>query len=332
MSKRLLLFLGVLALAAIGVALAGFSQNRPATKAPVRPKLILLITIDQFRNDHLDRFKPYFVAGGFNRLMGGARFTNCRYDYAVTLTGPGNATLATGAYPNTHGIIANNWYDRALKRQVNCVEDLNTRIVDSAQGSSEQRGASPRRLLGSTLSDELRMASGFESKVISIALKDRSAILAGGHTANAAYWYKAKTGSFVSSTYYMTELPAWVAEFNGGIPAKDYCGRAWKALAETPGANGRVFDEFKPEAGESCPSPRFLAWMAGHAIPVRNRTPIRARGHAAGKARPRAGYRYSGDRTLRQRRRRTSIRPVQPASRRYDSEDRPGVGRLLRGR
>ena len=262
MSKRLLSLAAGIALLVAGAVLIGFSQTRPpAAKAPGRPKLVILITIDQFRADYLDRFRPHFVAGGFNRLMSGARFTNCRYDYATTLTGPGHATLATGSYPNHHGIIGNAWYDRSLKRQVNCVEDMNARVVDSAQGSTDRRSASPHWLMGRTLTDELRMATNFQSKVISIALKDRAAILPGGHTATAAYWLHSRTGRFGSSTYYMTALPAWAADFNDRNPMKDYCGKPWKALAETPDAQGRVLDEFRPGPGETCPSPRFLDWV-----------------------------------------------------------------------
>lgn len=262
LSKRLLSLAAGVALLIAGLALAGSSQTRPpAAKAPARPRLVLQITIDQFRADYLDRFRPQFVAGGFNRLMSGARFTQCRYDYASTITGPGHATLATGAYPNHHGIIANAWYDRALKRSVNCVEDLNTRIVDSAEGSRDQRGASPHWLMGSTLTDELKIATHFQSKVIAIAVKDRAAVLPGGHNANAAYWYDSKAGRFISSTFYMPMLPAWVAEFNARTPAKDYCGKPWKAMAETPGADGRVLREFRPGADEACPSPRFLDWV-----------------------------------------------------------------------
>lgn len=262
LSKRLLSLAAGVALLVAGASLTGFPQTRPpAAKAPARPRLVLLITIDQFRADYLDRFRPYFVAGGFNRLMSGARFTQCHYDYASTTTGPGHATLATGAYPNHHGIIGNAWYDRSLKRPVSCVEDLNTRIVDSAEGSRDQRGASPRWLMGSTLTDELRIATNFQSKVVSIALKDRGAVLPGGHNANAAYWYDGKAGAFVSSTYYMPTLPSWVADFNARAPARDYCGKPWKALGETPGAEGRVFREYRATPDETCPSPRFLDWL-----------------------------------------------------------------------
>ncbi len=261
-SKGIYRLIAVLALLALAAGVAGFSQTKaPAAKVPARPKLVVLIIIDQFRADYLDRFRPQFVAGGFNRLMSGARFTHCRYDYASTITGPGHATLATGTYPNVHGIIGNAWYDRSLKRLVNCVEDVNTRSVDSAEGSSDRRSASPRWLMGTTLADELRMATQFQSKVISISLKDRAAILPGGHTANAAYWYSGRTGGFVSSTYYMNALPAWVADFNRQGPFKSYCGKPWKALAETPGADGQVFDQFRLKPEEPCPNPKFLDWV-----------------------------------------------------------------------
>jgi hypothetical protein len=255
--QRLLAY--TLSIVALIVALGPSWKSRgESPKAPPRPKLVIMIIVDQLRNDYLDRFRPYFVAGGFNRLMSGARFNNCRYDYAITSTGPGHASIATGTYPNIHGVIENDWYDRALKRRVNCVEDADTRIVDSAEGPGEMRGRSPRLLMGTTLGDELRLASNFQSKVISVSLKDRGAVLPGGHTANAAYWYQPGTGRFVSSTYYINVLPAWVAEFNENSPVRDYCGKTWAALAETPGAEGKVFEEYKEDPSEPCPGPKFL--------------------------------------------------------------------------
>jgi len=238
------------------------SDARPnRSEAPRPPKLVVVIVIDQFRFDYLTRFRPYFVERGFNLLLSGANFVNCRYDYAITSTGPGHASLFTGAYPNVHGIIENDWYDRSLGRAVNCVEDPDAKLVQTAEGTGEQRGPSPRNLLGSTLGDELRLASDFRSKVIAIALKNKAAVLPGGHTANAAYWYQSGTARFVSSTYYMSALPAWVAKFNQDSPAKDYCGKAWQALPETPGADGRVFSRFQPQPGEVCPDVNFMGWL-----------------------------------------------------------------------
>ena len=211
-------------LSLVAIILFGWSTPlRPeATPGfPTRPKLVVVLVIDQFRYDYLMRFRPYFVKGGFNRLLdGGAVFTDCRYDYATTITGPGHATLLTGAYPNMHGIIENNWYDREQKREVYCVEDLSTRMVANREKASPSPGFSPRNLTASTLGDELRMATDFRAKAVSISLKDRAAVLMGGHTPSAAYWYDVGSGRFVTSTYYMPTLPAWVDEFNQQTPAK----------------------------------------------------------------------------------------------------------------
>jgi hypothetical protein len=223
---------------------------------------VIVLVIDQFRYDYLLRFRPYFGKAGFDTLLdGGAVFTDCRYDYSTTVTGPGHATLLTGTYPNLHGIIENNWYDRDQHRAVYCVADPKTQIVTNRQGASSTPGFSPRNLIGSTLGDELRAATGFHSKVVSISLKDRAAILMGGHSPSAAYWYDPRTGGFVTSTYYATPLPAWLDDFNHREPAKLYCGENWQALPETPGATGNVLAYFGPAPGESCPDPMFLSWL-----------------------------------------------------------------------
>ena len=261
MRNRRFLFSAMALITALAALTFWRSSLFPAvTPPPPKPKLVIVLVIDQFRNDYLDRFRPYFVEKGFNLLLSGARFTTCRFDYAVTATGPGHATLYTGAYSNLHGIIENAWFDRSLRRPVNCVEDTDTKIVDSDKGPTDRRGASPHYLMGTTLGDEMRLASGLQSKVIGISLKDRAAILPGGLMANAAYWYRASSGRFVSSTYYMQALPPWVVEFNAQAP-KEYCGKTWQALPETPGAKGELFSEFKPEGNEPCPDRRFLGWL-----------------------------------------------------------------------
>ncbi len=257
MFKRLTLYAALLGL--LAGSLVPFSRSGLAGQ-PIsikRPKLILALTIDQFRYDFLVRFRPYFTAGGFNLLLGGAVFIDCRYDYATTITCPGHATLFTGAYSNIHGIIGNEWYDRSLNQKVYCVGDPKEKLVGSAPGP----GFSPRRLLGTTIGDELRMATGFKSRVFSLSLKDRASVIPGGHLANAAYWYDVRTGRFVSSTYYMQELPSWVRQFNDSLPAKPYCGKNWQALTETPEAGGKMLKQFRDEANEPCPGPRFLGWL-----------------------------------------------------------------------
>ena len=223
-----------------------------------RPKLVLVLVIDQFRYDYLVRFRPYFIAGGFNMLLGGANFIDCRYDYTTTATCPGHASLFTGAYPNIHGIIANDWYDKRRYRRVYCVEDPDTQLV----GGSIGPGFSPRKIMGDTIGDELRQATDFESKVIAISLKDRAAAVPGGHTANAAYWYDAPTGHFVSSTYYMQALPDWLTAFDAPPPAKAYCGKDWEALPETPGVGGKTLRRFSQNgSGETCPGSKFIGWL-----------------------------------------------------------------------
>ncbi len=233
-----------------------------ASDYPRRPRLVLILVIDQFRYDYLARFRQAFGEGGFNRLLkGGANFVDCRYDYATTETGPGHATLLTGAYPNLHGIISNTWYDRAQHQPRNCVQDPAVHILGEPAGAVAPQGASPRSLLGSTLGDELRMASNFQSRVVAISLKDRSAILPGGHTANAAYWYDPATGHFITSSYYMQALPAWVEQFNAAEPTKAFCGKTWEALPETPGIGGKVLAPAPGGNNAPCPNPHFRAWM-----------------------------------------------------------------------
>ena len=215
--------------------------------------------IDQFRYEYLERFRPQFVARRFNLLLnGGANFVNCRYDDACTETAVGHASIFTGAYGNVHGIIANSWYDRMEKRQVTSVEDSTTTLVGGAGGV----GYSPRRLLGSTIGDELRMATNFRAKVVSISMKERAAVLPGGHTANAAYWNDPRVGQFVTSTYYLQSLPAWAANFNSESRPKAYCGKTWEALPETPGTQGnKILSQYQPAAGEPCPNGKFLKWL-----------------------------------------------------------------------
>ncbi len=238
------------------------SKTESLPRLPKRPKLVVVLVIDQFRYDYLMRFRPYFVKGGFNRLLdSGAVFGDCRYNDASTLTGPGHATLLTGAYPNVHGIIENNWYDRQQRREVYCVEDRNTRLVEDKVKAGTTPAYSPHNLNVSTLGDELRMADDFRSKVISISLKDRAAILMGGHDPSAAYWYNPGSGRFVTSNYYLPVLPEWVDEFNQTSSIHQFCGQKWQALAETPGVNSKIFSEFKPSAGEPCPDPKFLNWL-----------------------------------------------------------------------
>jgi predicted AlkP superfamily pyrophosphatase or phosphodiesterase len=191
-----------------------------------RPKLVVAITVDQFRYDYLERFGPY--QGGLARLLReGAVFTNAYLEHAPTVTAAGHAVVLTGAPPAASGIVGNEWYDRSSKKQVTSVSDEETTLL----GASGGPGASPRRLLAETIGDELKKADP-RARVIGVSLKDRSAILPAGRSADGAFWYDAKTGSVVSSSYYFKDLPAWVKAFNARRYADRFAGAEWKPLAD----------------------------------------------------------------------------------------------------
>lgn len=199
---------------------------------PRKPKLVVMITVDQFRQDYLTRFRAAYK-GGLDRLLKeGAVFTNARYEHFPTVTAIGHATILTGATPSISGIIGNDWYDREEGRSVTSVSDPTMKPL-----GAEGTGASPRRLLPSTLGDELKIAGDGKPRVIGISLKDRGAILPAGHSADGAYWFDAKTGNFASSTFYFADLPAWVKDFNASRPADKYRGAAWldHKLPDIPG-------------------------------------------------------------------------------------------------
>ncbi len=195
-----------------------------------RPRLIVLVVIDQFREEYVLRLEPFFNDRGFRRLLTqGAVFSNCRYEHVPTVTAPGHATIATGTIPAIHGIINNEWYDRETGQVVTSVSDPSRHVV----GASSGRASSPHRLLGTTLADELRLSTNFRSKVIALSYKDRSAILLGGKLANLALWFDEASGSFITSDYYANALPDWVARFNAARPADRYFGARWeKAFPE----------------------------------------------------------------------------------------------------
>jgi hypothetical protein len=189
------------------------------------PKLVVVIVIDQFRGDYLERYHEQFGDGGFRLFLDhGAYFSNCFYDYANTRTAPGHSTLFTGAYSNGHGIMANEWWDPKKKKMVTSVEDDDTKMVGVADAPS---GASPHNLLADTLGDELKLATQGKSRVFGVSLKDRAAILPGGFAADAAYWIEPKSGAYVTSTYYRSDLPRWVQDFNSSRPAR-FWDREWK--------------------------------------------------------------------------------------------------------
>lgn len=231
-----------------------------------RPKLVIIIVIDQFRGDYLNRDRAEFKNRGFNLFMkDGAWFTDCYYDYANTKTAPGHATIGTGAYSDGHGIESNEWWDasRSDEKKVSSVEDERYQLVDIPASSipANQPGAAagaPRFLVGasplneraSTLGDELRLATQGRAKVFGVSLKDRAAILPAGQSANGAFWIDNESGQFTTSTYYMEHLPEWAKAFNAGGRREQAEREAnaegttqfFQLVGRTPAANSYEFD------------------------------------------------------------------------------------------
>ena len=194
-----------------------------ASAPPKKPRLVLAIIIDQFRYDYLLRFRDDYTAGLARLLKDGALFTDAHYLQAATVTAVGHATFLSGATPSVSGIIANEWYDRDNGKTITSVFDPATKTVGGVPGAI---GSSPRRMLVSTVGDELKMR-GPDSKVIGVSIKDRSAILPAGHMADGAYWYDQDSSRWVTSTYYRAELPDWARKLNGEKPNQRYIGAKW---------------------------------------------------------------------------------------------------------
>lgn len=176
-----------------------------------RPKLVVGLVVDQMRWDFLYRYFDRYTEAGFKRLISqGFSAENTFIPYAQTVTAAGHACVYTGSIPAVNGIMGNEWYDKQLRKEVYCVEDESVKIIGGVPASEPM---SPRNLWTTTVSDELRLATNFRSKVVGVAIKDRGSILPAGHT-GTAYWYEGGNGNWVSSTWYMNELPAWVQQFN----------------------------------------------------------------------------------------------------------------------
>ncbi|HUV70498.1 MAG TPA: alkaline phosphatase family protein [Terracidiphilus sp.] len=231
-----------------------------------RPKLIVIVVIDQFRADYLNRDRTQFKGRGFNLFMNdGAWFTDCYYDYANTKTAPGHATIGTGAYTDGHGIDSNEWWDaaRSYDKEVSSVEDERYQLVDLPHDSIPANqpgapsgatkwvvGASPLNLRATTLGDELRLATEGRSRVYGVSLKDRAAILPTGQAANGAFWIDTRSGHFTTSTYYMEHLPEWASAFNASGRAEQAAREAkaegttqfFELVGRTPAANSYELD------------------------------------------------------------------------------------------
>ena len=206
--------------------LVGFSANAQKLK---RPKLVVGIVVDQMRWDYLYRYYDRYSNDGFKRLItGGFSCENTFINHLPSVTAIGHATIYTGSVPSLHGIAGNDWTDQLTGRSVYCVSDTSVRPVGNAT-SSEGR-MSPRNLLTTTITDQLRIATNFNSKVIGISLKDRASVLPAGHTPTAAFWLDDASGNFISSTYYMEDLPTWVKQFNNKKRIEQLVTNGWNTL------------------------------------------------------------------------------------------------------
>jgi predicted AlkP superfamily pyrophosphatase or phosphodiesterase len=223
-----LIIIGIFAL--LSLSLCGqTADNSLASNNYKRPKLVVGIVIDQMRYDYLSKYYSKFSENGFKKLINqGFNCKNTNYNYSPTYTGPGHASIYTGTTPAFHGIVGNDWFVRNTNRPTYVTDDPTVRTV--GDGSEKAGEMSPRNLLASTIGDELRLYSNLKSKVISIALKDRAAILPGGHLSTGSYWFDSGSGNFISSTYFMKELPRWVTEFNALHLAGKYLSHPWNTL------------------------------------------------------------------------------------------------------
>ena len=255
MSKKISLFLLLLFVITSLSAQKKKSKASFETSISDKPKLVVGIVVDQMRYDFLYRYADKYSTGGFKRLMNeGFNCRNNHYDYAPTVTAAGHAAIFTGSIPAINGIIGNEWFNQKTGKSVYCVEDSSVRTV----GSDSKAGLmSPKNLLVSTITDQLKIANNFQSKTIGIALKDRGSILPAGHTANAAYWFDSKNGAWITSTFYMNDLPQWAKDFNALKMPQKYMAEGWKTLLP--------IEEYTESTGDNQP---YEAKLSGEKTPT----------------------------------------------------------------
>ena len=246
MKKTITTFAVILGLISIGIA------------QEAKPKLVLQITVDQFRGDLPMRYYDRLGEGGLKRLIDeGAYYTNAHYQHANTETAVGHASLFTGANPAQHGLVGNNWINPATGEIVYNTEDSTHHLIGKA--AKPHNGVAPTNLLSSTIGDELVLSNAGQSRVFSVSVKDRGAIIPGGHVGKA-FWYSKSSGQFVSSSYYYDAYPKWVNDWNAAKPADAYKGRSWNLLHDQTTYVAKDMDDrpyeanFKP-MGRTFPHP-----------------------------------------------------------------------------
>ena len=247
-----------------------------SAQAQQKPKIVIGIVVDQMRTDYISRYWNKFGEGGFKRLVkDGYNCRNTQYNYVPTFTGPGHASIYTGTTPSYHGIVANDWYDQKNRDTVYCVQDDSVRSIG---GDVEAGKMSPARLLTTTITDELHLSTQGKSKVIGVSLKDRGAILPAGRAANAAFWYDGKSGNWISSSWYMNELPKWASDFNDRKWPNEYLSKPWTTLLNIDRYTESDPDNNAYEAtylGEEKPVfPHDLPSLRGKSFDLVRRTPF----------------------------------------------------------
>ncbi len=229
------------------IFIVNLAMGQAAYIPPEKPVLVVGIIVEQLRYDQIERFRSRFGENGIRKLLNeGTFFQNASYQYMLTQSGPGYATIATGAEPSFHGITSDTWYLPLKNEEVYCTKD-NT--VDPVGGSIEAGLHSPVNLQASTFADELKVSSGGKAKVYSVGIKESSAILSGGHAVDGAFWYDGITGNWISSTYYMKSLPAWVNDFNATKYSETYLNNQWNLSRSVQDYYDCVPDSSSHEAG-----------------------------------------------------------------------------------
>jgi predicted AlkP superfamily pyrophosphatase or phosphodiesterase len=250
-------------------------QQNESQVAADAPRLVVNMVVDQMRYDYIPLYWDKFEEDGFKRLVNrGFSFENNHFNYFPTFTGPGHASIYTGATPSVNGVVGNAWYDRSIDRSMYVVSDSTVSPVGTDTDAGKM---SPRNLLSTTVTDELKSASS-ESKVIAVSSKDRGAVLAAGHLGDAAYWYEPESGKFVSSSWYVSELPGWVKSFNEKGLAKEFANSTWETLLPIEQYTASSADD-RPFEGtfenEDAPVfPHDLAANRGNEYGIVNSTPF----------------------------------------------------------
>jgi predicted AlkP superfamily pyrophosphatase or phosphodiesterase len=230
-------------LISVSIILSGQGAYLP----PDKPRLVIGIVVEQLKYDQLEKFRDRLGENGIKRLINeGTYFKNASFEYMLTQSAPGHATISTGTEPSFHGITSDNWYVPLRNELIFCTRDID---VNPVGGSYEAGLHSPVNLQASTFSDELEMATNKDAKVFGVGLKENSAILSAGHAANGAYWFDNTTGTWMSSTYYIKTLPSWVTDFNIMKFADTYLNNSWNLFRPAKDYADCLPDSNNVEAG-----------------------------------------------------------------------------------